>query len=85
MKVSQVTTKKIEPNLVEFHLAYLLSNRGVKDSFNRKLTTIVLMGREMRGETRRHTELSKARIELLQDALYRGKSKGVGLIISQTY
>ena len=67
------------------HFANLLSHRSVKDSFNRKLTTIVLTGREMRGETRRHTELSRARIELLQDALYRGKSRGVGLIISQTY
>ena len=67
------------------HFANLLSHRSVKDSFNRKLTTIVLTGREMRGETRRHTELSRTRIELLQDALYRGKSRGVGLIISQTY
>ena len=41
------------------HFANLLSHRSVKDSFNRKLTTIVLTGREMRGETRRHTELSK--------------------------
>ena len=72
-------------NKLKFHFANLLSHRSVKDSFNRKLTTIVLMGREMRGETRRQTELSKARIELLQDALYRGKSRGVGLIISQTY
>ena len=72
-------------NKLKFHLAYLFNNRGVKDSFNRKLTTIVLTGREMRGETRRHTELTRTRIELLQDALYRGKSRGVGLIISQTY
>ena len=28
--MSQVTTRKIEPNQVEFHLAYLFSNRGVK-------------------------------------------------------
>ena len=41
------------------HFANLLGHRSVKDSFNRKLTTIVLTGREMRGETRRHTELSK--------------------------
>ena len=62
------------------HFANLLSHRSVKDSFNRKLTTIVLMGGEMRGETRRQTELSRARIELLQDALYRGKSMGVELV-----
>ena len=43
----------------EVHFANLLSHRSVKDSFNRKLTTIVLMGGEMRDETRRHTELSK--------------------------
>ena len=67
------------------HFANLLSHRSVKDSFNRKLTTIVLMGREMRGETRRQTELSKQRVKPLRDALYRGKSRGVGLIISQTY
>ena len=64
------------------HLANLLSHRSVKDSFNRKLTTIVLMGREMRGETRRHTELSKLRTTPLRDALHKGKSRGVGLIIS---
>ena len=64
------------------HLAYLFSNRGVKDSFNRKLTTIVLMGWEMRGKTRRHTELSKLRTKPLRDALHKGKSRGVGLIIS---
>ena len=63
-----------------FHFANLLSHRSVKDSFNRKLTTIVLMGREMRGETRRHTELSKLRAKPLRDALYRGKSRGVGLV-----
>ena len=63
------------------HFANLLSHRSVKDSFNRKLTTIVLTGREMRGETRRQTELSKSRIEPLQDALYRGKSMGVELVI----
>ena len=62
------------------HFANLLSHRSVKDSFNRKLTTIVLMGREMRGETRRQTELSKVRIEPLRDALYRGKSMGVELV-----
>ena len=67
------------------HFANLLSHRSVKDSFNRELTTIVLMGWEMRGETRRHTELSKLRTEPLRDALYRSKSRGVGLIISQTY
>ena len=67
-------------NKLEFHFANLLSHRSVKDSFNRKLTTIVLTGREMRGETRRQTELSKLKVELLQDALYRGKSKGVGLV-----
>ena len=67
------------------HFANLLSHRSVKDSFNRKLTTIVLTGREMRGETRRQTELSKLRVKTLRDALYRGKSRGVGLIISQTY
>ena len=72
-------------NKLKFHLAYLFSNRGVKDSFDRKLTTIVLMGWEMRGETRRQTELSKLRVKTLRDALYRGKSRGVGLIISQTY
>ena len=66
------------------HFANLLSHRSVKDSFNRKLTTIVLTGREMRGETRRQTELSKLRVKTLRDALYRGKSRGVGLIISQT-
>ena len=67
------------------HFANLLSHRSVKDSFNRKLTTIVLTGREMRGETRRQTELSKLRVKTLRDALYRGKSRGGGLIISQTY
>ena len=67
-------------NKLKFHLAYLFSNRGVKDSFNRKLTTIVLMGWEMRGETRRQTGLSKVRIEPLRDALYRGKSMGVELV-----
>ena len=72
-------------NKLKFHFANLLSHRSVKDSFNRKLTTIVLMGWEMRGETRRQTELTRTRIEPLQDALYRGKSMGVGLIISQTY
>ena len=63
------------------HFANLLSHRSVKDSFNRKLTTIVLMGREMRGETRRQTELSKLRAKPLRDALYRGKSMGVELVI----
>ena len=63
------------------HFANLLSHRSVKDSFNRKLTTIVLTGREMRGETRRHTELSKLRAKTLRDALYRGKSMGVELVI----
>ena len=67
-------------NKLKFHLAYLFSNRGVKDSFNRKLTTIVLRGWEMRGETRRQTGLSKVRIEPLRDALYRGKSMGVELV-----
>ena len=45
------------------HFANLLSHRSVKDSFNRKLTTIVLTGWEMRGETRRQTELRKLRSE----------------------
>ena len=45
------------------HFANLLSHRSVKDSFNRKLTTIVLTGREMRGETRRQMELRKLRSE----------------------
>jgi len=66
------------------HFANLLSHRSVKDSFNRKLTTIVLMGREMRGETRRHTELSKLRAKTLRDALYRGKSMGVELVIQSS-
>ena len=68
-------------NKLKFHFANLLSHRSVKDSFNRKLTTIVLTGREMRGETRRHTELSKLRTKPLRDALYRSKSMGVELVI----
>ena len=68
-------------NKLKFHFANLLSHRSVKDSFNRKLTTIVLMGWEMRGETRRHIALSKLRTKLLRDALYRGKSMGVELVI----
>ena len=63
------------------HFANLLSHRSVKDSFNRKLTTIVLTGREMRGETRRQTELSKLRVKTLRDALYRSKSMGVELVV----
>ena len=63
------------------HFANLLSHRSVKDSFNRKLTTIVLMDWEMRGETRRQIELSRVRVKPLRDALYRGKSMGVELVI----
>ena len=67
-------------NKLKFHFANLLSHRSVKNSFNRKLTTIDLMGWEMRGETRRHTELSKLKAKPLRDTLYRGKSMGVGLV-----
>ncbi len=44
-KSCQVDPRRCEISQSEMrcnHLAYLFSNRGVKDSFNRKLTTIVL-------------------------------------------
>ena len=68
-----------------FSLRKLLSFRSVKDSFDRKLTTIVLTGREMRGETRRHTELSKLRAKPLQVELLRVKARGESISFHLLY
>ena len=78
-ELTQAESQRSEGNCS--HLVNLLSIKDVKEGFYRKPTTIVLMGWEMRGETRRHTELSKLRAKTLRDALYRGKSMGVELVI----